>query len=102
MRRVAREAVELADRDPAGGLVDAEQLDLGLQGRHRDGHVRGMGGDAVLARAEDRVRPVDTADRRAAGTGVPLVAGSGRIVEVRAAGALQQVAADGRLVAQLA
>ena len=48
------------------------------------------------------MHPVDTADRRAAGAGIPLVAGRGRVVEVRAAGALQQVAADGRLVAQLA
>ena len=88
--------------DAAGGLVGAEQLDLGVERGQRDGHVRRMGGDAGVARAEDRVDPVEPAERRAAGAGLALVAGRGRVVEVGAAGALQQVAADGRLVAQLA
>ena len=46
-----------------------------------------------------RLKP---ADRRAAGAGLPFVAGLGRVVEVIAAGPLQQVAGRGRLVAQLA
>ena len=101
VRRLARQPVEVADRDAAGRSVGAEQLDLRVQHRHRDGHVGGMDGDARVARAEDRVNPVEAADRRAAGAGGPLVAARGRVVEVGAARALQQIAADRRLVAQL-
>ena len=61
-----------------------------------------MGGDAGVAGAEDGMHAVDAADGGAAGAGIALVAVRGRVVEVGAAGALQQVAADGRLVAQLA
>ena len=102
VRRFSGQAVEISDGDAAGGLIGAEQLDAGLQDGHRDGHVRGMGGDAGVARAEDGVHAVDAADGGAARAGIALVAVGGRVVEVGAAGALQQVAADGRLVAQLA
>src|SRR5882724_4869148 len=57
--------------------------------------------DACLARAEDRVRPVNAYPRGTAGPWLLLVAGDARIPETRAARALQQVAADGGHVAYL-
>ena len=85
-------------RSPPGPV----DLDDGLERRQRHAHVGRVGGDAVLAGAEDRVDAVDAAD--APGSRVPglaLVAGRGGVVEVVAARALQQVAAVGRHVAQL-
>jgi hypothetical protein len=47
------------------------------------------------------MQPVVAAARVATRAGRALVAGAGRIVEVGAAGALQEIAADGRGIAQL-
>ena len=55
----------------------------------------------ALARAEDRVHAVEAADRRAARARLAFVAGRRDVVEVGAARALQEVAADRRHVAQL-
>src|SRR5262249_16304567 len=77
------------------------ELDPRVQDHQRHGHVGGMDGDARVARAQDRVDPVHATDGRAVGPGVPFVAVRGRVVEVRAAGALQQVAADRGVVAEL-
>ena len=63
---------------------------------------RRMRGDAVLRVAEDRVVAVLALARGAAGAGAALVAGLRDVLEVAAARALEQVAADGREVAQLA
>ena len=52
-----------------------------------------MHGDAGVAGAEDRMDPVDTADRAAARSGGPFVAGSGSIVEIVTARTLEEVAA---------
>ena len=101
MRRIAGQAVEITDGNAAGSSAGAEHLDLSVQDSHRDSHVGRMGGDTCIARAEDRMYPVDTADRGAARSGLPLVAVRGRVVKVRAARALQQVAADRCLVSQL-
>jgi hypothetical protein len=62
----------------------------------------GVGGDTRVAGAENRVYPVEPADRRASGPGIALVAACSRVIEVGAASALQQVSAGGRLVTQLA
>ena len=64
-------------------------------------HVGRVRGDAVFARAEDRVHAVDAVDRRAAAARRALVARCARIVEVQAARSLQQVAAGRGHVAQL-
>jgi hypothetical protein len=60
-----------------------------------------VGGDAVFARAEDRVHAVDAVDRRAAAARRAFVARRARVVEVQAARSLQQVAAGRGHVAQL-
>ncbi len=60
-----------------------------------------MRGDAVVARAQDRVVAVEPIQGVAAATGRALVAAPGGVVEVRAAGALEKVAAGRGLVAEL-
>src|SRR5262249_7277811 len=72
-----------------------------LEGGERDAHVRGMRGDAVLARPQDRVHPIDPFDRRTAAARLALIAWRGRIVEIEAARALQEVTPGGSHVPQL-
>ena len=100
LRRVAGQAMERLERDlaPAAAALD---LDHGVERHQRHAEIGRMGGDAVLAPAEHRVQAVLAAARVAAGAGLALVAGAGGVVEIGAARALQQVAADGRGIAQL-
>jgi hypothetical protein len=58
-------------------------------------------GDAGLAPTQDGVQAVLAATCVAARAGLPFVAGARRVVEIGAACALQQVAADDRGIAQL-
>jgi hypothetical protein len=60
-----------------------------------------MRGRAVRRPAQDGQVAVLTRPRRAASARRPLVAWLGHVLEVRAAGALEQVAADGSRVPQL-
>ncbi len=85
----------------APGALGAVQLHARVEGGQRHRHVRGVGGDALVGVAEHRVVPVHALQRAAAGAWLALVAGLGDVLEVRAAGALQQVAAGGGGVAQL-
>jgi hypothetical protein len=101
VRRLARQAVHVVDRQRARRAGRRHGLDPGLQRRERDSHVGGVGGDAGLAGAQDRTTAADALQRAAAGAWLAFVAGLGGVVEVRATGALHQVAADGGLVAQL-
>ncbi len=64
-----------------------------VEGGERDAEIGRVGGDALLGPAKDGVEAVLAAERVAAGAGFALVAGAGRVVEIRAAGALQEVAA---------
>src|SRR5271166_1276066 len=57
--------------------------------------------DAGLASADDGERARVAADRRAAAAGLALVARLVRVIEIRAARALEEVAGGRRLVAQL-
>ena len=57
--------------------------------------------DAGIAGAQDGVHAVVAADRSAAGTRLAFVARRRQVVEIGAACALQEIAADGRHVAQL-
>ena len=100
LRRVARQAVEIAERNHAlaGGTGDAH---LGIERGERHAHVGRMRGDAVFAGAEDGVNAVDAADRRAARAGLALVAGRHGVIEIGAARTLHQIAAGRSHVAQL-
>src|SRR5215207_8498386 len=75
--------------------------DDGLQRGEGYAHVGRVGGDAVLACAEDGQNTVLAINRRAAGPGLAFVARCAGIVEVVAARALEEVAAGGGGVAQL-
>ena len=77
-------------------------LDGRIERNQRDREVGRVGGDAIVARAEHRMPAVLTADCGAAGARRALVAGGVTdIAKIGAAGALQEVAAHGRLVAHL-
>ena len=93
--------MQLGDRRAAGGVGRRLDLDLGVQRRHGDGHVRRVDGDAGLAGAQDGVHAVVAAQRRAAAARLAFVAGHGDVIEIRAARALQEIAGRGRLVAEL-
>ncbi len=83
------------------GTAGGAQVHHCVQSDQRDGQVAGMGSDACVARAEHGVAAVDPLQRRAAAAGLTLVARRRDVAEVAAPGALQQVAADARHVAQL-
>ena len=100
LRRVAGQPVKVRERNLALA-ARAGHVNLRLQHGQRDAHVRRMHRDAGFARAEDGVHAVEAADGRAARAGLAFVAGRRNVVEVGAARALQEVAADRRHVAQL-
>ena len=100
LRRIARQAMELGKRN-AALAAPAGRQHTRLEGGERDAHVRGMRGDAMLARSQDRVHAVDPADRRTAAARLALIAGRGRIVEIQAARSLQEIAPGRGHVAQL-
>jgi hypothetical protein len=89
---VAGQTVEIGEGNVAPAFR-ALDFDHGCEGGERHAHVRRVGGDAVFAGAEDGVDAVDAADRAAAGAGVALVAGRRGVVEIVAAGPLQEVSA---------
>ncbi|OSY50702.1 hypothetical protein BG846_03678 [Streptomyces fradiae ATCC 10745 = DSM 40063] len=97
---VAGEPVELG-RGHGAFAVRAGQLDVGVEGGEGDGEVRGVGGDAPGGVAEDGVVAVDAVAGAAAAAGGALAAGLGEVLEVGAAGALEEVAAGGGRVAEL-
>ncbi len=99
-RMVAGQAMEISEWDSALA-VRAGDMHGCRERRERHAHVGRVGGDAVLAGAEDGVDAVHPADGRAAAAGFAFVAGRAGVVKVIAPGPLQQVAAGGRCVAQL-
>ena len=76
-------------------------LDRRFQRGKRDILIRGIGGYAILASAEDGQHSVVTADGRASGARLAFIAGMRRVAEVWTASALQQIAAGRRHIAQL-
>ena len=86
----------------AGNASRTYHFDLGPKRGQRHSHVRGMGGDTLIAGTEDRRVAVQTLHRRAARAGHPLIAGLGRVVEIGATGTLHQVSTRRRLIANLA
>jgi hypothetical protein len=102
MRRVARQAVEVGDRDHARGAGRIHRLDA-VASSSCMATAMSLGCVAMQDRwADDGMLAGVAADGRAAAARLALVAGLVGVVEVGAAGALQQVAGGGRLVAQLA
>ena len=97
---LARQAVILRHGDDALAAW-TRHPHLRVERRQRHAHVGWMRRDAVLARAQDRVDPVDAADGAAARARRALVAGRGGVVKVIAARPLVEVAAVGRGVAEL-
>ncbi len=92
--------MELGERD--GPIsIRASDADRRIESGERNAHVRRMCRDAVLAGSEDGMDSVHTVDRRTTGSRRTLVARRRRIVEVVAAGALQEVAAHTGRVAEL-
>ncbi|MNO72895.1 hypothetical protein D3C76_638510 [compost metagenome] len=69
--------------------------------RQCNAHVRGMGGDAGIAGAENGMDTVQACTRWASAARFALVAGCAGVVEVIATGTLQQVAAGAGHVPQL-
>ncbi len=99
--RSAGKPVQIDERQRALA-VRAAQVHDGVERGERDAHVRRMRRDTARGPAENRVVAVEAVDRIAAGAGRALVAARGVVVEIDAARALQDVAADGGHVADLA
>ena len=76
-------------------------LDDRAEGSQGDAEIGWVGGDALPAPAEDGVQAGLAAGGITAGAGFAFVARRGGVVEVGAPGSLQQVAADGRRIAEL-
>ena len=101
VRRAAGEKMEVVKGDGALALW-AFDVDGGVERGEGYVHVGGVGGDALIACAEDGVDAVEAFEGRAAAAGVALVAGGeGGVHEVVAAGALEEIAAGGGHVAEL-
>src|SRR5439155_6229480 len=98
---LGRQPVEVGERHralPAGPA----HLDGRIERYQRDRKIRSVGGNTVLARAQHRMPTVLAIDGGAARAGYALVARAvANVAKIRATGALQEVAAHGRLVAHL-
>jgi len=100
LRRVARQKVQILQGDLAWA-GPAFDLHDGVEGDERHTEVRRMRRDAVLAPAEYCGEPILAMEGVAARARFTPIAGAGGIVEVAAARALHEVAADGRGIAKL-
>lgn len=98
--RVCRQAMEVGEGDPPLASAAAHPY-LSLQRRQRHAQVGWMYRHAVFAGAEDRMVAVQPAARGASAARLALVAWRVGVVEILAAGTLQQVAAGAGHVAQL-
>src|SRR5712691_9906012 len=101
VRSVARSKVEVAKRNRTRGSIGPQRVNVDIEDDHRYAHVRWMRGNAVFAHAQHRVSAVEAVERIAAGAGVSPVAQRVHISEIWAARPLQNVAGNGRHVADL-
>src|SRR5205823_10357393 len=99
-RVVAVRDVEVADGDLAFALR-ALRVDHRVERGEGDAHVGRVRGDALVTGPQDGVAAVVAVEGRTARPRLALVARPGGVAEVGAAGALEQVAADGGHVPQL-
>jgi hypothetical protein len=88
--RVAGRDVEVCQR---GGPLAATAIDMDdrVESNEGDGQIRGVGRDAVLARAQDGVHAMESLQGATAGAGFTLVACAGGITKIAAARALEQI-----------
>src|SRR6266699_3551852 len=101
MRGGIRQPIQVVERYGASPAGPA-QLDGCVERDQRYRKIRRVRGDAILTCAEHGMPAVLAVDRSAAGARRALVAGGvADIAKIGAAGALQQVAAYGRLIAHL-
>src|ERR1700722_287756 len=76
--------------------------DGGPEGGQHDGHVGGIGCNAISTRTKDRVPSIEAPDRGTSAARRALVAGmKGPIHEIRAARSLEQISSCRRHVAEL-
>jgi hypothetical protein len=89
------------ERDGARALL-ADDFDGRVESHQGLGEVPRIGRDALVADAEDGMRAVESLHRGTARAWVALVAfGIGRVAEIGATGALQDISAQARHVPQL-
>ena len=100
LRRVSGQSVKVFERNlaPARPAFD---LDDSIERGERHTEVGRMRRDAMLAPTENRLQAILAMERVAAGARLTPVARTRGVVEIAAAGALHQVAADRRGVAKL-
>src|SRR5579862_9721432 len=88
LRRVTGQAMKVGKWDGAVSGYPAHNHNR-VERRQRHGEIGGIGGNATLGPAEDRVVAIETVKRRAAGVGPALVARNVVLVsEIGAAGTL--------------
>jgi hypothetical protein len=102
LRCIAPQPVEIRDRDRTRRTVGRNRFNHRVQHPQGDRHVARIGGNAGIGNADHTQLPGKSADRCAAVARLALVARHIGVVEIRTAGALQQIAGCCRLVAQLA
>ena len=101
LRGGVRQDMKVRERHRSLAIGPAE-MDHGIEHGERDAHVGRMRGDALIRRAQDGMMAIEPFACVAARARLPLVAArSIDIVEIQAAGPLEDVAADRRHVADL-
>jgi hypothetical protein len=99
--RSAGAAMQVGERD-AAVAPGADDVDHRVERDQRLGEIPGIGGDAMIARAEHGMHAVVSVHGGAAAARVALVAlGIGDIAEIGAAGALEDVAGEACHIADL-
>src|ERR1700704_465280 len=98
MRCIARQTIELGDRNASLRAVGLYRFDDSIERAHGHRHIAWMARDAGVAHPHYRMWAAEPANRRAAAAGVALIAGLVGVIEIGAACALKQVARGGRLV----
>src|SRR5258708_28182159 len=101
LRRVSRELMEVGERD-APYSANALHFDECVKRGERHAHIGRVGGDAVVTRSENGSRAIEPFESVATGAGLTLIAARSGVIEVRATSALEQVAANGGHISQLA
>ena len=81
--------------------LDPGHVNRRLQGGQRDVHIGWIGGDAMIAGAEDGQGAVRSTDGRTTGAGFALIAGKCGVAKINTPRPLQEVSSRGRHVSKL-